>query len=291
MKGKTNTMKLQLPRDFYIPKDSREIKSADSTAVAYLGLSRSGSGKLVACGFSGKRTKPDFNYTFPDEARALAHIAQHAAGVRAAEARRVERRQQITRDRCATPLEVWNKAQAGKTLAPADVAVCLRATLARTFPGVKFSVRSDRSLNVSWTDGPSTKAVEAIAKCYSFEGFDGMIDMRYSISRWLSRDGSMSLAHTAGTGGSMGSDPEAIGSPHAPDAVQCKSYTDFVFCRREISPRVKMDLARQVCARHAIAMPDSFADDHAMERFLNTTTAGGDYLCAMVHRASQGITD
>ena len=57
----------------------------------------------------------------------------------------------------------------------------IRIELKRAFPGVKFSVTSDsfsmgNSIDVSWTDGPTTKAVDAIINKYRQGSFDGMTD-------------------------------------------------------------------------------------------------------------------
>jgi hypothetical protein len=59
----------------------------------------------------------------------------------------------------------------------ADSAKLVRADLKAAWPGVKFSVRSERStVNVSWTDGPTTKQVEALLNKYEMGYFDGMDD-------------------------------------------------------------------------------------------------------------------
>jgi hypothetical protein len=97
-----------------------------------------------------------------------------------------------------------------------EVAKMARAALKEAFPGVKFSVRkSPRSgtLNIEWTDGPSTAAVDAITDQFAGEGFDGMTDMRYS------RDN--------GT---------------TPDGEPICYMTDFVFTHRNISPDLAADL-------------------------------------------------
>lgn len=183
----------------------------------------------------------------------------------------------------STPESAYAKACASQYLRPKEVAVCLRAALARRWPGVKFSVRSDSGLNVSWTDGPARDAVEAIASNYSFHGFDGSIDMRYSRSRWLSPDGEMSLAYTEGTGGSMGSRPEQIGSPHSGKCVEVKSSCDFVFCSRSLS----LATQRAAAARLGYALPD---DDIQAERILNTTILpNGDYLSCAVRKQSEAL--
>lgn len=71
-------------------------------------------------------------------------------------------------------------ASAFKTSA-AQAAANLRTELKAAFPGVKFSVKSSsysggNSVDVSWVDGPSDEAVEAIANNYQAGDFDGMDD-------------------------------------------------------------------------------------------------------------------
>ena len=56
-----------------------------------------------------------------------------------------------------------------------------RTLLAKAFPGIKFSVTTERysggnSMSVHWTDGPGTKAVEDIVKRFAGGHFDGMTD-------------------------------------------------------------------------------------------------------------------
>ena len=58
----------------------------------------------------------------------------------------------------------------------------IRKELAAVFPGARFSVTSSRysggdSIDIRWTDGPTSKAVEAITGKYSGGSFDGMIDL------------------------------------------------------------------------------------------------------------------
>ncbi len=66
----------------------------------------------------------------------------------------------------------------GPTLAAANI----RTELKRTFPGVKFSVRSEKysggdSIDVSWTDGPTEEEVKAISGKYKGGYFNGMEDI------------------------------------------------------------------------------------------------------------------
>ena len=57
----------------------------------------------------------------------------------------------------------------------------LRTQLRKAFPGVKFSVTTDRfsggdSLRVSWVDGPAVDRVESLACQYKAGSFDGYSD-------------------------------------------------------------------------------------------------------------------
>lgn len=58
----------------------------------------------------------------------------------------------------------------------------IKRELSQAFPGVSFRVRSDsfsmgNSVDVGWTDGPTTKEVEAITSKYQSGHFDGMQDL------------------------------------------------------------------------------------------------------------------
>lgn len=114
-----------------------------------------------------------------------------------------------------------------------ETAVLIRARLKSAFPGVKFSVRSDyNSVDVYWTDGPCGAAVDAIIRCYSFGGFDGMIDLAYDADNWLLPDGSMAPAASRGTTGSMGTcDAYATDCP-VPGAFLVSGGPRYVFSHR-----------------------------------------------------------
>lgn len=95
----------------------------------------------------------------------------------------------------------------------------LRKALKVTFPGVKFSVRTDKGgisslVRVAWEDGPTEDEVEAVTDGYAGSDFDGMIDMEYSRDSWLAPDGRAYFAGTEGTVGSMGVIPAS--ESHAP---------------------------------------------------------------------------
>ena len=76
----------------------------------------------------------------------------------------------------------WAKADDGKMSSHARAAKNLKKELSLAFPGIRFSVRSDsfsmgNSIDVKWTDGPTTKQVDAIAGKYQQGSFNGMIDL------------------------------------------------------------------------------------------------------------------
>lgn len=58
----------------------------------------------------------------------------------------------------------------------------IRLELKANFPGVKFGVRTERfsmgdSIDVKWTDGPTSIQVDSIIQKYSAGSFDGMVDL------------------------------------------------------------------------------------------------------------------
>lgn len=71
-----------------------------------------------------------------------------------------------------------------------ESAKLLKAALRAAFPATRFSVTLDRGTaygcaNVRWTDGPSTKLVDAVVGPFSGEGFDSMTDCSFHINTTL----------------------------------------------------------------------------------------------------------
>lgn len=134
-------------------------------------------------------------------------------------------------------------------LSCAETAKLIRAALKKAFPATKFGVRSKTysggaSISVSWTDGPTDREVSAITGGFAGAGFDGMIDLKYHVDHWLMPDGCVSIAHTEGTAGSMGTiAPIREWMPH-PDAKLVSFGADYVFTSREISPEYEAKCAR-----------------------------------------------
>lgn len=76
----------------------------------------------------------------------------------------------------------------GKKSSHAGAAAAIKSELQNKFPGIKFSCTSDSfsmgdSVHISWTDGPTTKDVEAISGKYQYGQFNGMEDIYENTNR------------------------------------------------------------------------------------------------------------
>lgn len=121
-----------------------------------------------------------------------------------------------------------------KYLSVTDTAKLVRAALKAAFPGVKFSVRSDKysggaSIDISWTDGPFDKDVDQVANRYQGSDFDGMQDLK---------------TYRSGT---------LIGLPGG-EVEEVKFGADFVFTHRTLSPEYLAELTP-----HAEAVLDNYS--------------------------------
>jgi hypothetical protein len=80
-------------------------------------------------------------------------------------------------------------------LHPKQTAALIRKLLKAQFPSTKFSVVTERgsmvsSVRIAWTDGPTTRRVDALVACFEAGHFDGMTDSyEYDSSRHLIVDG------------------------------------------------------------------------------------------------------
>lgn len=84
-------MKLNLPRESYIPKTNTVVvRAKNANAVVY--ASPEGAGKLSALGFFGNANKPSFHYTFRTEARRAQYVAEFFANCARIEASRAARK-------------------------------------------------------------------------------------------------------------------------------------------------------------------------------------------------------
>ncbi len=104
---------------------------------------------------------------------------------------------------------------------PVVAAKNLRTEFKRAYPGVAFSVRTSKysggnSVDISWTDGPTSAQVKRIAHKYAGGHFDGMTDSyEYKRSPWT----------------------ELFGEAR------------YVFCNREYSDRMVASVITRVCNR------------------------------------------
>ena len=86
-------------------------------------------------------------------------------------------------------------------LSCAQTAKLLRPALRTAFPDVKFRVRSHTyaggaSIDVAWTDGPTTGQVRAVTCLYEGASFDGMIDLKtYHDTLLAGEDGQIKRVH------------------------------------------------------------------------------------------------
>lgn len=139
----------------------------------------------------------------------------------------------------------------------AETAAVIRTVLKGKFPGVKFSVRSKTysggaSIDISWTDGPTTKEVDAATSHLESKGFDGSIDMAYGKRQWRMPDGTIVFAGTSGTQGSMGMFAAIeVAKPH-PDAAPVRMGADYIFTNRHYSASFIDKNLPAVCKKYGI---------------------------------------
>jgi hypothetical protein len=134
-------------------------------------------------------------------------------------------------------------------LSCAETAKLVRKSLKQQFPGVKFSVRSDTysggaSIDVSWTDGPTSSEVDTVTNAYRGADFDGMVDLKSYNESWLEPDGSASLAHAQGTENSRGCHPEVFGDP-TPNSRLVSFGADFIFSHRKFSTKWREEIVTE----------------------------------------------
>ena len=180
-------------------------------------------------------------------------------------------------------------------LSCAATAKLVRAALKKAFPAVKFSVRSETyagggCINVGWTDGPSSKAVKAVAGGFAGGGFDGMIDMAFSVDAWLLPDGSVAPASSPGTSGSRGTyEPYSHPAP-SPDARKVRFGADSVFCQKSWSVETYTAAVERVCAEYRVALPAIKTSECGGSPWIegyHPVPQAGDDLSTLVHRELQ----
>ncbi len=150
----------------------------------------------------------------------------------------------------------------------AETAKLVRAELAKHFPGVKFSVRSQSysggaSITVSWTDGPRASLVDPILNCFEGRSFDGMNDLASSQESWLLPDGSADLAYRPDSYG--GSIPGFVSDAPHPNAELVHFGAHYVHSARHVSDfdnkeRLAAEYIRQHCHCEGVPPGDMFGN-------------------------------
>jgi hypothetical protein len=141
----------------------------------------------------GNRYKTDF------KRHGAPYLAELAAARLAVEAADKAAKQAAADDKARQRRELpqqWPQLKAydpaGKLNGPTLAAHNIRVLLKEQFPKVKFSVKSDRfaggdAIDIRWTDGPNTKAVEKIADQFEAGHFNGQEDI-YEYAHSVFRD-------------------------------------------------------------------------------------------------------
>ncbi len=181
-------------------------------------------------------------------------------------------------------------------LSCAETAKLLRAQLKKAFPGVKFSVRSKvysggASIDVSYTDGPTTDAVDAVCQPFKGGDFDGMVDLKISNVSWLTPDGVAGLARGGGGGSTI---PEFYGDAPGPTAKLVHFGADFIFTRRDHSPEFKANVKATFEEKLGYSLPDKGDNGYYETKVPLAVTRDGellrmvdsdtDYLSDIYHR-------
>lgn len=131
----------------------------------------------------------------------------------------------------------------------ADVAKLLRKRLRADFPGIKFSVRAQRSsmwcsLNVSWTDGPTERRVRESVTPFRGGRFEGLTDCAYGADSWYCPEHG---ARTAETYGCDVADNNRVHESRCCARAELMSFgADAVNVSRKLSPEFAADLRTRV---------------------------------------------
>lgn len=143
----------------------------------------------------------------------------------------------------------------------------IRAQLKKHFPETKFSVKSDRyaggsSIRVRWTNGPTQPEVDAITDPFAGGGFDGMIDMAYSVQTWLLPDGSAQYGKSSGTEGSRGSDSGYDNPPPVAGAKLVRFSAHYIFTNRDYTAGALQAIGDEVKEKFGTDIPDIVPDGY-----------------------------
>jgi len=126
----------------------------------------------------------------------------------------------------------------------ADTAKFVRKALKKHFPETTFSVRSKTysggaSIDVSWTNGAAETEVSSVVKQFQGAGFDGMNDYKFYVSHFVFEDGTVTSGNSEGSGCNY----PRVENEKPEGAVEVHFGADFIFCHREITDEVAVQVA------------------------------------------------
>ena len=164
-------------RKFYT-ENARQILVEGVANTVAVGYVREWQGKVSYVVFYGKQSKPAKHYASRSVELAEQRVTEllGAAG-RVATQRAADRKQPR-----AAYHERTSEGVTTRSYSTAGTAQLIREALKVAFPGVKFSVTSDTfangsSVDIAYTDGPSSRQVEAVYDRFKSGSFDSSQDM------------------------------------------------------------------------------------------------------------------
>ncbi|HET6494549.1 MAG TPA: LPD29 domain-containing protein [Thermoleophilia bacterium] len=184
----------------------------------------------------------------------------------------------------------------------AETARLVRKALKRDFPGVRFTVHSKTyaggaSVDVKWTDGPTTAEVKPLLDSFEGAGFDGMIDLKFYIQHYV-RDGEILGTRSAGTVGNAGVYPAWDDGPFE-GAELVHLGADFIFGERDYSPAFLERMIDETCDYWGIAdKPAVTVSKYGGSAYIGQSDAalaipanagGRDNVAQLVRRHAQGV--
>jgi hypothetical protein len=157
----------------------------------------------------------------------------------------------------------------------ADTAKLIRPILKREFPGVTFGVTSKTysmgaSIDIQWTDGPTTEQVDRAVGAFKGKGFDGMVDCGYYYDAWLLPDGTATIAKRKSSGTTIA--PYENDKPH-PDAELVSFGSDYIHTDRHHSPEHVRRVAAELAAKTGWPAPAIKEQDSYWSRSRRIRTA------------------
>ena len=177
----------------------------------------------------------------------------------------------------------------------AETAKLIRKDLKQAFPGVKFSVRSNTyaggaSIDVGWTDGPTTGQVQKVTSIYESRGFDGMVDYAYHKTVWRLPNGDITRARNEGSACTGGvHEGENNPKPH-PDAEEVSFGASYVLENRTVSQHHKIEAARKALSEYGetelLEELEQAVNDNSFESFCNThrSTNANEWISSLYHQ-------